>query len=64
MLLRIVIPLLILSFLTACVTTDKHEPQPYMGNEPSQGNTAGIDLYNANKNVQKPQATSWGWLNN
>lgn len=54
-----------LFLLSACATTDNTD-QPYMGNQPSQGqdNVAGTDLYNANKNTQKPQGSAWGWLSN
>ncbi|HSW71635.1 MAG TPA: hypothetical protein VLH77_06650 [Gammaproteobacteria bacterium] len=52
-----------LLLLSACATTDNQQ-QPYMGNHPNEGNVAGTDLYNANKNTQKPQSSVWGWMSN
>ena len=60
--LRMIIMLLSVLLLSACATDNPQ--QPYMGNQPSQDNMVGMDLYDANKNAQKPQSSNWGWTNN
>jgi hypothetical protein len=60
----LILGVLLLNACAARGNQEQQQQQPYLGNHESQSNVAGSDLYNANKNVQKPQAGAWGWMSN